>query len=299
LLETDYWIMTRSEAGDRARRYDAFNSYPLAGNMLSWIVSNNGGGEDPDNFIEIEGITLQGSAYNGSEGNIWANVIKGSVIVIGTEASAYGQNLSIGANGSGYPYGQSTSQGKFICPQGCSDFAPLTRFISMPSQTCECGVLDVPNSACRLERSLRASGTCFKITAPSIILDCNGFSITGDISEGYGIFTDQFNTTIKNCEINDFIRGIYFEGADNGTLSNLTVTASGRDSAAIYISSGSNNVLSNIATFGGSGYALFLGSSSNNVISNLTSSVNSCKYAVPNEMISDAGEKPGLSVLKE
>ncbi len=295
-----YWIMTRSFAGDRTRHYSPFNSYPLAGSLLNWIVANNGGGEDPDNFIEIESITLQGNTYNGSEGNIWANVIKGSVLITGTNASGYGQNLSVGTGGSGYPYRQSTSQGKFICPAGCADYAPLTRFTAPPPQSCICGGLDAPNFTCMLEQDLRISGTCFKVTAPNIVLDCNGFSIIGDTSsEGDGVYSDQFNTTIKNCVIRDFNRGIYFEGAQGGTLSNLTVVANGRGAAAIYFSSSSNNALANIATFGNSGYAIFLADSSNNTLSNLTASANSCKYEAPDEAFSEGVEAPRPFTLKE
>jgi hypothetical protein len=63
---------------------------------------------------------------NRAEGNIYANVMDGSVAVYGTANSSIA-GLYIGALGAGYPYSNATSGGKFICSfAGCQDNAPLT-----------------------------------------------------------------------------------------------------------------------------------------------------------------------------
>jgi parallel beta-helix repeat protein len=68
------------------------------------------------------------------EGNIYANVISGSVAVQGNVSSSGFPQLYIGFNGTGYPYSAATSQGKIV--GNAVDYAPLTPFLylgdSMP-----------------------------------------------------------------------------------------------------------------------------------------------------------------------
>ena len=59
-------------------------------------------------------------------------------------------------------------------------------------------------------------------------VDCQGKSIFGtNTSSTYGIYSNQFNTTIKNCNVSNFANGIYFvTGANNGTISNTNASTS-------------------------------------------------------------------------
>jgi len=88
-----------------------------------------------NNFTTTTGVyvsDLNGTNnYNGTyatlnQGNIYGNVINGSISVKGTVNSSL-TGLYIGSVGAGVPYSNSTSGGKFSCNfAGCADYAPLT-----------------------------------------------------------------------------------------------------------------------------------------------------------------------------
>lgn len=61
-----------------------------------------------------------------NEGNIWGNVLNGSLNISGASKSSLNSSLYVGDAGSDYPYDQATSQGKFIADAQIGDFAPLT-----------------------------------------------------------------------------------------------------------------------------------------------------------------------------
>ncbi|MCX6770838.1 MAG: right-handed parallel beta-helix repeat-containing protein [Candidatus Micrarchaeota archaeon] len=104
-------------------------------------------------------------------------------------------------------------------------------------------------------------------------VDCQGGSIIGaNASSTYGVYTDQANTTVKNCQVSSFATGIYFNGATNGTISatsaSTTRALSGNDGYGIYIYNGASyNSLagSNGTSANGYGIALFSGSNYNNI----------------------------------
>jgi len=95
-----------------------------------------------NNFTATSGAYVQdsgtGNKYNATidgkpEGNIWANVINGSVAITGSMPSLYGTGWKIGSGGAGYPYNPPNSQGKFICADtGCRDYAPLVSSPNSP-----------------------------------------------------------------------------------------------------------------------------------------------------------------------
>ena len=152
--------------------------------------------------------------------------------IVGLNSSA-GFPLLIGFAGAGYPYDTASSQGKAF---GMTDYAPLTN-----TTACTCGNLSVANYVCTLYFNQSINGSdCFNVQAQNVTIECNGLSITGDDSNNtYGIFSNQFNTTIENCNISNFATGIYFNGADNGTISNTsastTYPAAGNDGYGIYL----------------------------------------------------------------
>ncbi|MCX6776299.1 MAG: hypothetical protein NT130_05630 [Candidatus Micrarchaeota archaeon] len=64
------------------------------------------------------------------------------------------------------------------------------------------------------------------VTAANVTIDCQGHLIDGVdiISETYGVYSDQFNTTIKNCIFTDWNNPIvwYNIGDSEGSISNVT-----------------------------------------------------------------------------
>jgi alpha-tubulin suppressor-like RCC1 family protein len=77
-----------------------------------------------------------------------------------------------------------------------------------------CGIL---SSNYTLTNNVSINGsTCFTITDQNVTLDCNGYSIIGNNTlNTWGVYTDKFNTTVKNCRIEGFDVGIYYYGASN------------------------------------------------------------------------------------
>src|SRR3990172_9643122 len=85
--------------------------------------------------------------------------------------------------------------------------------------TAACGVLSSPNDVTTLTGNESIDGaTCFNVTAQNVTLDCAGYNITGNnTADTYGVYSNQLNTTVKNCAIQNFSEAIYYDGADNGT----------------------------------------------------------------------------------
>ena len=247
-----------------------------SGNRFYW---NNFTSTSSYYVQDLSGGNFYNTTINGSpEGNIWANVMNGGVNITGTDYSVYGNGseLYVGSSGPGYPYNNTNAQGKLL--GNVIDYAPLTQYYfnnSTQPESCVCGSLSTPNSVCILTQNLTSTSTCFTVGAANVTIDCQGNSITGgNILNTYGIYTDQFNTTIQNCNINNFATGIYFNGADNGTI-NATNTSSIRDLAnsngnGIYFYNGANyNQIINSNANSTQGYGIALVASFNNILSNI------------------------------
>jgi hypothetical protein len=87
-----------------------------------------------------------------------------------------------------------------------------------------CRVLSIAGATEMLDQNLSSSITCFTVAAPSVTIDCNGYSIVGDNSIGSaGVQTSQFNTTIRNCEIKQFETGAIM-GGSAGMLVNSRIS---------------------------------------------------------------------------
>ena len=76
--------------------------------------------------------------------------------------------------------------------------------------------------------------TCMKITAPNVVLDCDGYYIvnaSGALGNKRGIFTNSSNVTIRNCpRIGDgYYFGLEARTLDNLTLNNVTIENVTRD----------------------------------------------------------------------
>ena len=107
----------------------------------------------------------------------------------------------------------------------------------------------------------------------NVSVDCQGSAITGaNASATYGIYSDQINTTVQNCQVSNFSTGIYFNGADNGTINNTssstTRAPSGSGGYAIYLYNGAsyNQIInSNGTATNGYGIVLSTGSIYNSI----------------------------------
>ncbi|MEO0272611.1 MAG: right-handed parallel beta-helix repeat-containing protein, partial [candidate division WOR-3 bacterium] len=69
--------------------------------------------------------------------------------------------------------------------------------------------------------------TCLNIQAPNVEIDCQGYSIIGNNSTStVGIYSNQFNTTIRNCQIHGFYEAIIFtSSSSNGLIENTNASS--------------------------------------------------------------------------
>ncbi|MGV8168987.1 MAG: right-handed parallel beta-helix repeat-containing protein [Candidatus Nanoarchaeia archaeon] len=228
-----------------------------------------------NNFTETSGyyvVDNNGSnSYNytinstNNEGNMWYNVLGGDVDVYGLNSSVI-SGLYMGFAGPGYPYSNTTSDGKMSCISGCIDYAPLTYKLPI-----NCSELSSANTVYAMYYNATIDGaTCFNVTAANVTLDCNGYSIIGNNTTAtYGVYSNQFNTAIENCVINNFSSDIFLSTADESVVYNNTLSTSfaGGNGAGIWVDfSQGVNISSNTINVSGSGGTGVWLDKSNNVI---------------------------------
>ena len=221
---------------------------------------------------DTNGSNFYNCSYNGlNQGNAWADVINNSVVVYGINSSSI-SGLYIGNTGAGYPY-NITKSSKFSCNfTGCADYAPLTSNLLSA-----CRDLNESGTVYNLTYSTTAlNTTCFAVKAPNITLDCAGYSITGNNASGiYAVYSNQTNTTIKNCKISNFAVGIYFDAVTASQIADTTVAgtyssdAAGNGTGVLLVNS-NGNIIKNVSINVTQAVGLLLSSSSGNTI-NLTS----------------------------
>ncbi len=106
-----------------------------------------------------------------------------------------------------------------------------------------------------------------QVTEPNVTIDCKGSSIVGS-GTTYAVYSDQNNTVIENCNLSHFARAIFFTSNTNGTIKNITASATvAADTILLYQSS--NNTIAN-STVIAPGDNLVFYISSNNTIVNTT-----------------------------
>jgi len=140
-----------------------------------------------------------------------------------------------------------------------------------------CGLLDIPNSTYILISNVNSTGTCMNVTAFNVTLDCRGYNVNYSYSgtSGYGVYSNQNLTTVRNCNIIEgnptanAKYGVYFAGANNGTIYYNNLTSAGANTYNIYLSSSLNsNITSNNIPLGISGIYLTSGSNYSTIMSN-------------------------------
>ncbi len=153
----------------------------------------------------------------------------------------------------------------------------LMNFVSAVTNVTNCSTLSTANTYYQLNRSIvdidiALSTDCIIISAQNITFDCNGYYISQSENVS-GIYSNQYNTTIRNCNItiggivgsNSEAKGIELvSGTSYGTIYNNTARAD--VGYGIYLtSSASNNLTSNIG-ISTSGSGIFMTTNSNNNI---------------------------------
>ena len=245
--------------------------------------------------------TVSGNSYYASvngitQGNIWPNVINGSVYVYGSVNSSV-RGFYVGGGGTGYPYNNATSLG--MVTSNVVDWAPLT-----PSSGFVCGTLASAGTYTMIGNLSTNNADCFDITAQNVTLNCNGFSIlqtNNNQKNGIQVTSSATGATIANCTISNFLYGVYLNhatgaqvyginaynnsndislgnSASGNTLFNFNAT--GTHSNGVYMSSVSGNTLYNFNASGTSS-GVHMTSADNNTLANFTAaSSSSSTYAL-------------------
>jgi hypothetical protein len=108
------------------------------------------------------------------------------------------------------------------------------------------------------------------VTGQNVTINCMSGSLVGDNTSGTsGIFSNQYNTTIKNCNIFYFAKGIYFSSATNGTITNSSAT-SAPTGIGIYLETSSGNTINSSTGTSSIGTGINMYSSSYNALINST-----------------------------
>ncbi len=127
-----------------------------------------------------------------------------------------------------------------------------------------------PNNASPL-----ANFTCVKIAASNVTLNCNGFSITNNGTNGttYGILLNGSisNVTIENCPgVSNYTYGIYVYNSNHSNIFNST--AFNNSFVGMDFNSSSNDTITNSTGSATSGFGLYLNATTNSQFVNVTGS---------------------------
>lgn len=161
--------------------------------------------------------------------------------------------------GGSYAYKQDLSKFHHVWIQ----LRPSTYFIDDNATGGDCegrsiGTWDSSTKTCTLTINLSEG---VEIESNNITLDCNNHNITGS-SSGYGVYVYQKSwITIKNCNITNFSRGVYFSNSNYSTLTDNTT--SNQWGYGFLFSSSNGNTLSD-NTSSSNFYSGFSFSDSNN-----------------------------------
>jgi len=137
-----------------------------------------------------------------------------------------------------------------------------------------CTLLDTPNEAYFLTQDILDSNnvTCMNITVNNVTLDCQGHLIDGkDYVDSKGIYTQNTNVTIKNCNISDWYYGINFLNNNGNVIENVTLLS---NSYGIYLFLSNNNIVNQSIAKNNNNDGIKLEQSQNNLLINLTVSNN-------------------------
>jgi parallel beta-helix repeat protein len=126
-----------------------------------------------------------------------------------------------------------------------------------------------------LNQSISTTSTCMQFTNNSVILDCQGYNITGDKSGvDSGIHISGYNNiTVKNCGINNFYYGVHMSSASNNSLINSIIYNS--SIYGVFLSNSDyNNLINNTVYNTTNGISMNSGSDNNLIINNTIFNLN-------------------------
>ncbi len=230
------------------------------GGTMGIFLEGTSNGIFSRNTINVSGNSSTWDAAMRLEGNSTGNAISDSVLEGGSlalvvlENSSYNTFTNISAKGAAGaivigPYNVTSNGYSYL---GYSDNLVFTG-------------LSVPGTA----------GTALKNQGSNnLLVDCTGGSLAGsDASGTYGIYTSQFNTTVKNCQISGFQHGVFFDAATNGTIQNVTAGSTQYPGTGVFLGTGSSyNTVSDSTLTSAISNALQLHFAEHNTITNTTGS---------------------------
>ncbi len=177
-FESQMPVVNLQDAGD-----NLFVNNTLSSPSSDLLTLDSDSGENTfywNTFVDTPGLYVNdsngGNAYDATtpsdtdEGNIWANVINGQVVVAGTNLSTGFPQYFIGSEGSGYPYDDADSLGKTV---GVTDYAPLTQSGTLP-----------PPAPTNTGPTSTSSATNLKSTTWTEQFDCTSGQVTLTAADG-------------------------------------------------------------------------------------------------------------------
>jgi len=217
----------------------AGGSWPSDNNTI-WYnnISSNSVGINLESSSSVSSVN-NNISYNNIYGNTWdlKNVQTANITA---ENNWWGTTFCPNINLKIYDYHDSNTL-------GVVDYNPILNSGWPGGSSANC---TIPPLACgqaitgniNLSQNLTGNGTCLTLGANNVVLDCMGYSLTGNGS-GYGIEANgKTGLTIKNCKIFNFSDGIYFNNVQQSVLDNNTLS---NNSNGISIGSSNYNNLTN------------------------------------------------------
>jgi parallel beta-helix repeat protein len=172
------------------------------------------------------------------------------------------------------------------------DFLPLAGVPLPPGAIVACKDINSPGYyylTRNLTGLLSEHVYCISIFANDVVLDGNGYSLTGSGS-GYGIYISGVsNVTVKNITVVGYSSGIYLYSSSNNTITSVTVS-NNRNYGIWLVSPSNNNTITNVIA-NNNYYGIYLYFSSNNTMTNVTANNNYdgiYLYSSSNNIIKDS-----------
>ncbi|MCK5176185.1 MAG: S8 family serine peptidase, partial [Candidatus Aenigmarchaeota archaeon] len=145
-----------------------------------------------------------------------------------------------------------------------------------------CSVLDVPNALYYMTADILDSSdnACINISAENITVECQNHAIDGINTVGtYGIFANNINATVRNCQISNWYYGIYLYNSDDSDVYNSIIDS---NYDGLYLTYSSNNEIFYNVVKNSSNFGIYIDNSGsngvNNIYNNLLNNTNNTKF---------------------
>ncbi|MCK5176448.1 MAG: right-handed parallel beta-helix repeat-containing protein, partial [Candidatus Aenigmarchaeota archaeon] len=132
-----------------------------------------------------------------------------------------------------------------------------------------CSVLDVPNTLYYITADILDSSTttCINISAENITVECQNHIIDGINTVGtYGVYANNINATIRNCQISNWHYGVYLNDSINSTVYNSVMDS---NYYGLYLNYSSNNTIFYNIVKNSSNCGIYLNNSGSNGANNI------------------------------